>query len=181
MSSSTPVVCYLTRNSFTNLILGGLLCSVPISFLGCASDSYRYGFDNPNLANQPISEESSATLLVGGEKPRIDQIEKIVQTPRRMIRKLFRLPIPDPDESATQREQALLLADGYLASNGISDLISTYVYTTRKYNGSVSTRMSVSLHYGNLQADPLVGFDTQSCPCERSTRITMILSQTRCI
>ena len=129
MSSSTPVVCYLTRNSFTNLILGGLLCSVPISFLGCASDSYRYGFDNPNLANQPISEESSATLLVGGEKPRIDQIEKIVQTPRRMIRKLFRLPIPDPDESATQREQALLLADGYLASNGISDLnIDVRVY-----------------------------------------------------
>ncbi len=101
----------------------------PISFLGCASDSYRYGLDNSALPNQPISEESSATLLVGGEKPRIDQIEKIVQTPRRMIRKLFRLPTPDPDEAELQREQAVYLADGYLASNGISDLnIDVRVY-----------------------------------------------------
>lgn len=115
--------------SFGKLAAGMLFCCISFSFAGCASDVYRYGFEKTKLANQPISEESSATILVGGEKPKVDQIERFVQTPRRMVRKLFRLPVPDPSEAELQREEAVYLADAYLASNGISDLnIDVRVY-----------------------------------------------------
>ena len=116
-------------SSSGNLAATLLICFFWTTFVGCASDAYRYGFEKTNLANQPISDVSSATILVGGEKPKVDRIEKIVQTPRRMVRRWFRLPVPDPSEAELQREEAVYLADAYLASNGISDLnIDVRVY-----------------------------------------------------
>ena len=91
-------------------------------FASCVADSYRYGLQNSKLTTTPISHELKTEVLVGGDKPQLDRVESIVQTPRKWVRQLFRRPELDESALQKQRTDAVQLASGFLAANGMDDV-----------------------------------------------------------
>ena len=98
-----------------------ILCLLSI-FTGCASNTYRYGLDQPSFSKNPISVESGSHVLIGGPKAGIDRVESIVQAPRRLFGELSGKQMVDPETAKQQRQQATLIADRYLAANGIENV-----------------------------------------------------------
>lgn len=89
---------------------------------GCVSDSYQYGLDS-GLGHSPSPIiESSIPVRYGGEHPNVDRIEKIVQSPRRLIHKITGQPDPNPAELERQRTESVEMAREFLAANGIDDV-----------------------------------------------------------
>lgn len=97
--------------------------------MGCASDTYNYGVNPGAITNRPLVSESHNVISRGGEHPRVDRLESVVQSPRKFIRKLTRRPALDPDDEERRREEAVKLAEDYFSVNGLDDVfIDVRVY-----------------------------------------------------
>lgn len=97
--------------------------------LGCVSSTYHYGLSRSEASRQPISRESQARVNIGGPSPRLDRIESVVQSPRRLLRKVFRRPEISPTTELHLRTEATQEAERFLSANGISDIdIDVRVY-----------------------------------------------------
>lgn len=96
---------------------------------GCISSQYRYGLAREG-AIQPVSADHTAVPVTYGEpRPRLERIEKWVQTPREAFRKL-RGQTPETLETRlAAREAALAVSQEYLHVNQLTDLyIDVRVY-----------------------------------------------------
>ncbi|PHQ34891.1 hypothetical protein [Rhodopirellula bahusiensis] len=87
---------------------------------GCVQSQYRYGVQNSS--GSKCASPSCNRVAVGGDHPVVDRIEKVVQSPRRTMRKFLGKDEPTLVEIIQQRSEAFGLAQGYLAINGLDDV-----------------------------------------------------------
>lgn len=87
---------------------------------GCVQSQYRYGVQNGGTL-MPVS-PSGNHIAVGGDHPVVDRVEKVVQSPRRTLRKWLGKDEPTAEEIIEQRSEAIGLAQGYLAINELDDV-----------------------------------------------------------
>lgn len=111
--------CFLQTNwqrrwSLTLTVLLGSLLSV-----GCVSDQYRYGV--ANLQATPFPTVSNR-MAVGGDHPFVDRVESVVQSPRRLVRRIAGRRIRTDVENRILRRQAASLSQSYLSANSLSDV-----------------------------------------------------------
>ncbi len=90
---------------------------------GCVRDSYQFGL-GPNVASDSGFQQAplSNPVSVGGEHPRLDRVENVVQWPGKIVRKLFRRKEPTPQKIEADRLQSLELAEQYLQANELEDI-----------------------------------------------------------
>lgn len=113
------------------LVAAMLACTVASA--GCVSDSYRYGIDATISQARPHAPESTNPISHGVAQPKVDKLESIVQSPKRLFRKLARRPALDPNDEEDQRAAAVDVASKYLAANGLNDIqIDVRVYQPRE-------------------------------------------------
>ncbi|MGN6546168.1 MAG: hypothetical protein ACTHK7_14030 [Aureliella sp.] len=87
---------------------------------GCASPTYHYGLKRPDRPQPDLAEVNPITF--GGEHPRLDRCERVVQYPIETLKSWFRrrdVPPPDPAE---QRREAIYKAQEYLVLNELPDV-----------------------------------------------------------
>ena len=85
---------------------------------GCASDTYQYGISRKDSLTRLPSTPN--VIVVGGDHPNIDAIERTVQYPRKVFKKWF--PSKDPDEQLAREERQMKVvqsASDYLDDNGL--------------------------------------------------------------
>ncbi len=90
---------------------------------GCVRESYQFGL-GPRLSTDTSLSGAPAPnpLSAGGEHPRIDKIETVVQWPRKAARKLFRREELNTAEIEAERAEAIQVAQQYLQVNELNDV-----------------------------------------------------------
>jgi hypothetical protein len=88
------------------------------SISGCASDKYQYGISRKDSLTRLPSTPN--VIVVGGDHPNIDAMERTVQYPRKVFKKWF--PSKDADEQLAREERQMKVvqsASDYLDDNGL--------------------------------------------------------------
>ncbi len=87
---------------------------------GCASTTYQYGVKYPRPVTASDKELNSLTF--GGEHPKLDKCERVVQYPVRKIRQWFRSKKGENLSEEEARRQAIYVAQEYLVLNELNDI-----------------------------------------------------------
>jgi hypothetical protein len=90
---------------------------------GCARDKYFYGMGTKRSAT-PISFDGSGLQVTqGGEHPKLDRIERVVDAPKKFVlEKLLRRPPKTTQEEIQSRDRAVQQATRFLTENGMPDV-----------------------------------------------------------
>ena len=95
------------------IILSGGLTS------GCVRNHYQYGLGKQF---EPNTSELPNPLTIGGEHPRLDRMERVVQYPVKTFKKWFRDPKKPEVDPLVRQEQTLHVAQQYLVKNELQDV-----------------------------------------------------------
>ena len=90
------------------------------AILGCASPTYHYGLKNRVDPKPEIDVVNSLTF--GGEHPKLDQCERIVQYPIEKMKQWFVRKPADAPSADELRRQAIYKAQEYLVLNELCDV-----------------------------------------------------------
>jgi len=111
------------RNSQTSVYYRSVFIAFVIASVGfasgCIRNHYQFGLGDRvprNTSNQPNPISS------GGEHPRLDRIEKVVQYPVKALKKIFQSSKKPVDDPVVLREQTLEIARQYLVKNELQDV-----------------------------------------------------------
>ena len=95
---------------------------------GCATTNYQYGIGEATQPT-PIAHPSAKfgnvfnnKVSVGGDHPTVDRIEKMVQTPRRVVGKLFNKEPLTEAETEEARQESIAISQEFLQANGLGDV-----------------------------------------------------------
>ncbi len=103
-------------------IAPGLLLSLGLLLaVGCAREQYRYGVDSATTGFARPTHLATNPVAIGGVRPRVDRLESIIQSPRRLVRR-FRKPKDDEATPQQLRQEAVDLTQSYLVANGLEDV-----------------------------------------------------------
>jgi hypothetical protein len=86
---------------------------------GCVRNHYQYGLGKQF---EPNTSEHPNPITTGGEHPRLDRMERVVQYPIKAFKKWFRDPKKPEDDPAVLQEQTLRIAQQYLTKNELQDV-----------------------------------------------------------
>jgi hypothetical protein len=101
---------------------------VGMTSVGCIRDTYLYGLKSQqavapaNLASAQFNDYRSVRVSSGGYHPRVDRVESIVQSPRRLVYAALGKPRLSPQQEQQQRQLAAELAGRYLNENQLNDV-----------------------------------------------------------
>lgn len=89
------------------------------AFVGCASSTYQFAL--APVQNRSRNENAVTTLTIGGEHPRLDRIESIVNYPAKKFQQWFPPKVP-PLPPAEARQASVEKAQEYLLCNQLNDM-----------------------------------------------------------
>ena len=125
-----PTTSHRPTAAFLSSVL--VACFVQFFVAGCASDTYHYGLSRDEFGTRPVAGRAEHQILIGGPRPCLDRIEKVVQSPRRWIGRLFRRPKLSAELKQQRRQEAIAFANNYFTANGIPDVnIDVRVYAPK--------------------------------------------------
>lgn len=108
-------------NHISGHLQRAVLLAMILAAAGCARDQYFYGVPTHGDHHPvPYPHQSSNPIAVGGDHPRVDQLEDAVQAPREFIAACFGRSDVTPGPEPLQ--QAVNVSQRYLAENGLTDV-----------------------------------------------------------
>ncbi len=113
------------RNETERPYIAQLVClsAMWLLFSGCASRTYRFGDPRkPFSASSSSVDPAAFHVTVGGEHPKLDRMERIVQYPAKKLKQWFKKSDEAEPSEEQLRDEALQQTVHYLALNGLSDV-----------------------------------------------------------
>ncbi len=102
--------------------------SILLLQIGCATSNYQFGIDQParlkssSFRDANFGESASNPIASGGDHPKVDKLERMVQSPRRFFRKVTRRPEPTAAEIERNFNLSVSLSQTYFAANDLTDV-----------------------------------------------------------
>lgn len=100
-----------------------MLASMIGIMAGCVRDQYYYGISAKGThPSVPCAVEANNPIAFGGDHPRVDKIEKVVQAPRRFLKDRFGNKEQAAVRPEQSRQEAVAVSQQYLIDNGLNDV-----------------------------------------------------------